>query len=132
MSRLNAKMLIFGFFLLTSANCDSRAAEQRSGDDLSSALEMDCLGFCVNMGCTDEVFVPDCVSECLEREEKSAKYGAACENAYVPLMQCLGSLGDCGLGWTWNALRGNDLDYPCRSETEMFEAECPGLWPKAL
>jgi len=45
----------------------------------------------------------------------------ACEDGYRTMIKCAASSG-------WETLRGRNVDYPCREETEAFLAVCPALW----
>ncbi len=128
MSRFIKSIAISSLLLLT-IGCDD---DEMSEDQFASEIAMDCRGICVNMGCADGVVVPTCITRCLDRVDKAVDYGATCEYEYASLMQCLGELHDCGQGGSWNAARGGDSDYFCRTETEAFDAACPGLWPKGL
>lgn len=86
-----------------------------------------CVAVCQRLACGDGHDVATCKGDCVERMADAEVIDDQCASAYQKMLECLNVL-DCVAILTWEGRRGKDLEYECSEETEIYIAQCPGVW----
>jgi len=116
-SRICSFHVFLAALALGTLNCDD--------DD---EFTQTCRSLCRSLACTDGVDSDACTDELVARRDDAAMLGEDCEVHYHGMIVCAEAIVGCSETENWKDLRGSDLDYPCRGETEKFLASCPDLW----